>query len=52
MRIDPAVLQWLLSDVTVFGLTIQNWIWALPLVLLLYATIVIYLRSRRADLHL
>lgn len=47
-----AVMLWLLSDCSVFGLTMQNWMWALPGVLLLYAAIVIYVRSRHADLRL
>ena len=44
-------MQWLLSDVTVLGLPIQNWMWVFPTVLLLYAAIVVYIRSRHADLR-
>ena len=46
------MLLWLLRDCSLFGLTIQNWMWALPGVLLLYAAIVIYVRSQHADLRL
>jgi hypothetical protein len=45
------MLHWLLSDFSLFGLPLQNWMWAFPSVLLLYAAIMIYLRSRQADLR-
>lgn len=45
------MVLWLLSDCSLFGLTIQNWMWAFPAVLLLYTAIVIYVRSRHADLR-
>ena len=46
-----AVLDWLLSDCSVLGLSMQNWMWALPSVLLLYAAITVLIRSRRTDLQ-
>ena len=46
-----AVVHWLLSDFSLFGLPLQNWMWVFPSVLLLYAAIVIYIRSRRMDLR-
>ena len=46
------MLPWLLNDCSLFGLTIQNWMWALPGLLLLYAAVVSYLRSRRPNLTL
>jgi len=45
------VLDWLLSDCSVLGLSMQNWMWALPSVLLLYAAITVLIRSRRTDLQ-
>jgi len=43
------VLHWLLSDFSVFGLPVQNWMWVFPSVLLLYAAIMVVIRSRRMD---
>jgi cytochrome c-type biogenesis protein CcmH/NrfF len=44
-------MHWLLSDCSLFGLTIQNWMWVFPAVLLLYAAVIVYVRSRHADLR-
>ncbi len=46
-----AVLHWLLNDCFLFGLPMQNWMWALPGSLLLYGAGLLYFRSRRTKLR-
>jgi hypothetical protein len=50
-RIRGAVVHWLMSDFHLFGLDAQNWMWAFPAVLLLYAVVHTIIRARRTSLH-
>ena len=43
-----AVLDWLISDCRLFGLTAQNWMWVFPSALLLYMAVLILVRRRHA----
>ena len=43
------MLQWLISDCRLFGLTAQNWMWVFPSALLLYAAVLIVIRRRQTD---
>jgi len=44
-------MHWLLSDCSILGLPMQNWMWAFPGVLVLYAAILAYVRARRAGMR-
>jgi cytochrome c-type biogenesis protein CcmH/NrfF len=45
------VLQWLISDCHLFGLSAQNWMWVLPGGLLLYTAVLIVIRRRQTGVH-
>jgi hypothetical protein len=45
------VLQWLISDCHLFGLSAQNWMWVLPCGLLLYLAVLIAIRHRQAGIR-
>ena len=45
------MLDWLISDCRLFGLTAQNWMWVFPSALLLYAAVLIIVRRRQAGVR-
>lgn len=42
------MLNWLMSDCHLFGLTVQNWMWAFPGALLSYLAVLIFVRRQQA----
>jgi hypothetical protein len=42
------MLNWLMSDCRLFGLTAQNWMWVFPGSLLLYMAVLMFVRGRQA----
>jgi hypothetical protein len=46
-----AVLDWLISDCRLFGLTAQNWMWVFPSALLLYFAVLSFIRRRQTHVR-
>lgn len=46
-----AVLDWLISDCRLFGLTAQNWMWVFPSALLLYFAVLSFIRRRQTGVR-
>lgn len=46
------MVQWLMRDCSCLGWPMQNWVWAIPTVLILYGAIMLVIRSHRTPTQL